>query len=208
MSNILRIAKKAQKNFQTGKEINFLFCDIQDRYITNIFNYKNVIEVAEDMAKASKILSLNQIVTLQGETDEVFGKTVPQISQHFDEKTQIFNKTKFAMLDENKLKSFDKDSIFVLLGIEAHVCVTQTALEILNNNLDVVIISDGVSSVKPGDRNRALRNLESMGAYVTTSQSFLYLLLQDYKHPQYKAILPIFKRQFTRDNKLLDEAKF
>jgi isochorismate hydrolase len=94
------------------------------------------------------------------------------------------------------------------MGIEAHVCVTQTALSILNKNLDLVVISDGVSSVHRGDRNRALRNLENMGAYVTTSQSFLFMLLQDSMHKSFKSLLPIFKRQFNRENKLLDDSKF
>jgi hypothetical protein len=47
-----------------------------------------------------------------------------------------------------------------------------------------------------------------MGAYVTTSQSFLFLLLQDAKNPLFKSLLPIFKNYAARESNLLDEAKF
>ena len=205
-NSLLQKVLKFQKNFQTGKPIHILFCDIQDKYLPKIYNYKDIISTSEDIAEASKLLNLNQIITEHKK--EIFGETIGEIKKHYYEKTQVLSKTRFSMVDEEMLKSHDKDSVYVLLGIEAHVCVTQTALSILDYGRELIILSDGVSSVNRGDRNVALRNLSNLGAYVTTSQSFLFLLLKDAKHPSFKFLLPILKRFSERENKLLNEAKF
>lgn len=205
-SKLIRTITRLQDNFSNKKTINILFCDIQDAYMPKIFNYKDVLNTAEDIAEASKILGLNQIVTEHKK--KIFGVTVPEIKNHFYENTNLFEKSRFAMLDEDMLSKQEKDSVYVLLGIEGHVCVTQTALNILKSERDLIVLSDGVSSVNSGDRNVALRNLRQMGAYITTSQSFIFLLLKDANHPSFKSILPILKRFTERENKLLNDAKF
>jgi hypothetical protein len=205
-SNLLKTIMKLQNNFINNKPINILFCDVQDKYINKIYNYKDVINTTEDIAEASKILQLNQIVTEHKK--DIFGVTIPEIRKHFYDKTILFEKTRFAMLDDEYLTKDDKEAVYVLLGIEGHVCITQTALNILKNDRDLIILSDGVSSANEGDRNVALKNLMNLGAYVTTSQSFLFLLLKDAKHPKFKSLLPILKRFSERDNKLLNAAKF
>jgi hypothetical protein len=200
-SNFLKIAQKVQYNFINKKPIYFLFCDIQDIYIKNIYRNEDVIAIANDIAEASKILDLNQIVTLQKES--VFGKIIPEIQENLNESAIVYEKSQFSMVEKNS-KWLDSDAVYVLLGMEAHICITQTAIDILSQGLDLVILADGVSSTKKGEREIALKNLENFGAYVTTSQSFLFLLIGDSKSPYFKRLLHIFKRQMTRDNYLIN----
>ncbi len=71
-----------------------------------------------------------------------------------------------------------------VLGIEAHVCVTQTALDLLAHGHTVYILADGVSSSHPGEASTALARLRSAGAVVTTSESWLFEVMGDANIPE------------------------
>ena len=81
----------------------------------------------------------------------------------------------------------------VLFGIEAHVCVQQTALDLLRLGYDVHVVADGTSSQNDSDRTFAFERLRQCGAFITTYESVLFQLLGDAKHPNFKAVQPIFK---------------
>ncbi len=72
-----------------------------------------------------------------------------------------------------------------IVGIETHICVTQTALDLLSEGHRVYIITDGVSSCHDGERGVALQRLRSEGAIVTSSESFLYECMGDASIPEY-----------------------
>ena len=67
----------------------------------------------------------------------------------------------------------------VVLGIEAHICVTQTTLDLLAHGHKVYVLADGVGSCNKEEVPIALRRLRQEGAVVTTSESFLYECLGD-----------------------------
>ena len=66
-----------------------------------------------------------------------------------------------------------------IVGIESHICVTQTALDLLADGHKVFVLADGVSSCNEGERGIALDRLRQEGATVTTSESFLYECMGD-----------------------------
>ena len=67
----------------------------------------------------------------------------------------------------------------IIVGIESHICVTQTALDLLRAGHKVYIIADGVSSCNKEEVPIALARLRSEGAVVTTSESFMYECVGD-----------------------------
>lgn len=205
-NNIIKSISKLQYNFNNNLDINVMFCDIQDKYINKVYCHKDITNTAQDIADASKILKLNQIVTEHKK--EVFGETIQEIKKHFNDKTKIYTKTRFPMLNEEMIDKEDKDAVYVLLGMETHICITQTAVELLKKDKNLFIIADGVTSANKGDRSIALKNLQNMGAIITTSQSFLFLLMQNSDNPYFKSILHILKAFSTRENILLNESQF
>lgn len=70
------------------------------------------------------------------------------------------------------------------MGIESHICVTQTTLDLLANGHKVYILADGVSSCNPQEIPIALARLRAAGAVVTTSESFLYECMGDASIPE------------------------
>jgi len=67
----------------------------------------------------------------------------------------------------------------IIVGIETHICVLQTSLDLIANGHRVWIVQDGVSSCNPEERGVALQRLRQEGARVTTSESVIYEMLGD-----------------------------
>jgi nicotinamidase-related amidase len=81
----------------------------------------------------------------------------------------------------------------VLCGIESHVCVQQTALDLLANNFQVNIPINAVSSRFEIDYNTSIRRLEKHGAEITTIESVLFELLENCKVPEFKFVSNLIK---------------
>jgi hypothetical protein len=84
-------------------------------------------------------------------------------------------------------------SEIAIVGIESHICVTQTALDLLGAGHRVYIIADGVSSTRREEIGIALARLRQAGAVVTTSESWLYELMGDAAIPEFKGIVSVVK---------------
>jgi len=100
--------------------------------------------------------------------------------------------------------NFSQDELFILLGVEAQICITHTSLTILESNRKLVLVVDAISSRHNGEREVALSNLKSCGAYLTTSEALMFLYLKDSKHKDFKNLLPLFKQD--RNTDLLNES--
>ena len=102
--------------------------------------------------------------------------------------TKIFPKTKFSMyLPE--VKSFVQEKgikTVILCGVETHVCVQQTAIDLLTDKIAVFVIADGCSSRSLTDRLYAFERLRQVGAIVTTHESVLFQLVGDKDHENFK----------------------
>ncbi|MCJ1316745.1 hypothetical protein MMC15_002066 [Xylographa vitiligo] len=82
----------------------------------------------------------------------------------------------------------------VIVGIEAHICVTQTALDLLARGHKVYVLADGVSSCNAEEVPIALRRLAREGAVVTTSEGFLYECMGDAAVEEFKAVAGLVKK--------------
>ena len=108
-------------------------------------------------------------------------------------------KTKFSMfvpevqnyLKQSKIKSA------VLFGIESHICVLQSCLDLLENGYQVYIIRDGISSCNQQEIPISVELMRKAGAIITTSESLMFQLVGDASHPKFKEISGLVK-----DNKM------
>jgi hypothetical protein len=87
----------------------------------------------------------------------------------------------------------DTPHIDLLDFSQAHVCVQQTALDLLMRDAHVHVVVDATSSQTTGDRNTAMQRMMDAGAKLTTAESVVFAVLQDAKHPNFKAISNLLK---------------
>ena len=137
---------------EKGKTV-FVMIDIQEKFVPVIHDINRVISNASVLLKASKILGIPLIVTEQ--YPQGLGKTVSDLDLKDNE---VIEKTCFSCFDSkefsDKLSSYNPQSV-VLFGIEAHVCILNTALEALNENLEVHVVADAISQ-EPLKTNKLL----------------------------------------------------
>ncbi|KAI9264797.1 Isochorismatase-like protein [Sporodiniella umbellata] len=187
----------------TPQTTSLFICDIQERFKGVIWEYPSVISIAQKMIKASKILDIPIVVTEQ--YTKAFGKTVSELD--ISNVAVCVEKTKFSMYLPEVVDCLSKKGTksIILLGIESHVCVLQTALEFIHNGYTVYVLSDGVSSQNSPEIDIAVARMRSAGAIITTSESVLFELVQDAKHDKFKSISGLVKEYmgFSKSNKLL-----
>lgn len=81
----------------------------------------------------------------------------------------------------------------ILVGIETHVCVYQTAVDLLESGHEVIVAADAVSSRAAENKTLALEEMRSAGATVLPTESILFALLRDAADPRFKELLKLIK---------------
>jgi nicotinamidase-related amidase len=93
----------------------------------------------------------------------------------------------------------------VIVGIESHICVTQTALDLLRDGHRVYVMADGVSSCNKEEVPIALARLRHEGATVCTSESWLYECVGDAGTPEFKEIIKVVKESGPSNKEVLQK---
>ncbi|XP_021950863.1 isochorismatase domain-containing protein 1-like [Folsomia candida] len=172
----------------------FFMCDMQEKFRPAMIHFDEIVSVAKKMVEVSKVMSIPLVVTEQ--YPRGLGKTVPDID--ISKALIVVSKTRFSMLvpDVERLLHSLCDGILesvVLFGIETHICVEQTAIELLSRNLKVHIIADACTSRNNADRLLALDRLRQIGCFVTTSETVIFKILQDKDNPKFAEIRHLVK---------------
>lgn len=100
-----------------------------------------------------------------------------------------------CMLDGNihdKINSYNKRNVIVA-GIEAHVCVFQTAMSLIAAGKNVIVISDAVASRRKHDWKAALGEMARAGAKIYPAETAAFILLEKAGTPEFKSLSPLFK---------------
>jgi nicotinamidase-related amidase len=146
-------------------------------------------ETFEDVAAAcGKLLSAARILELPRIVSEQYPKGLgPTVAEVGLEQEQPLEKTVFSAVRAEGFSLQGRDQAIVC-GIEAHVCVSQTALDLLDRGVQVHIPADAVGSRHRIDYDRGLERLERAGAIVSTVEAALFELLERAGTPEFKAI--------------------
>ncbi|KAL8742385.1 MAG: hypothetical protein Q9190_005124 [Brigantiaea leucoxantha] len=188
--NLLRMA-----GMQWSTNATQSICDIQDKFRGAIWEYPK---------SAGSALNIPVYATTQNSArlgplcHELFPPSTPR--PHFES-----DKTAFSMLipslREALVAASPNPYQIALVGIESHICVTQTALDLLAEGHQVYVLTDGVSSCNQHERTVALRRLAREGVIVTTSESWLYECMGDAGISEFKAVAGLVKetKESTRD---------
>lgn len=177
-----------------SSETAVFICDVQERFRPVIALYPAVIDTSRRMIKAANALSMPIIVTEQ--YPKALGNTVAELSEHLPPDTPIVPKTNFSMIVPDVVAALEaRPSVkkILMLGIETHVCVFQTTLDLIEKGYEVHVVCDGVSSQRLEDRGVALTRMAQSGAFMTTSEMVLFQMMKNTAHPAFKTISGLAK---------------
>lgn len=169
-----------------------LVVDVQDRLLPAIHEADQVVEAARRMVNAARVFELPILLTEQypaglGRTCQVLRDSLAGISPI--EKTR-FSGCVQAVTDS--LRDLSRPAVIVV-GIEAHVCVQQTVLDLLALGYKPYVCADAVGSRRPLDRDIALARMRQAGAVITTTESLTFELTAEAGTDTFRRILKIVK---------------
>lgn len=172
----------------------FLIIDIQEKLVKML--KENISETCKKNSKIliqiAKKLNIETVVTEQ--YPKGLGSTIEDLSDFFTNNTKIFEKTDFNALTTNGIKDIikEKENIFIF-GIETHICVFQTAINLLNENYNVFVIKDACASREKEEYKTSLNLMEKEGAKLITTEMVLFEMLKSSKHPLFKDLQGLIK---------------
>ena len=167
--------------------------DLQERLFPHIYENDQLLKNCIKLIEGFRMLEIPVIVSQQ--YSKGLGQTLPSITAKFAEFSFI-EKSSFSCTDEpvfmDKLQNLNRKNL-LLFGIETHVCVLQTAIDILKKDFCPVIITDCVGSRNLYDKTIALERLKQEGALVTTLESILLELARYAGNERFKTISALIK---------------
>ncbi len=163
-----------------------LVVDMQEKLLPKIMQAEEVIRNASFLVNAAKVLGVPVLGTEQ--YPKGLGPTVEPIRGML---TKVWEKQTFSAVGEGGALEYLKSDArikVVVAGIEAHICVMQTVLDLLNQGFHVFVCVDAVSSRYAIDVKIALKRMQQAGAILVTAESCVYEWLETAANPAFKEI--------------------
>ncbi len=191
-----------------------LLVDFQERLMPAMYLAEAVLANAQRLARAAALLQVPCVFTEQNASR--LGPTVEMLRQALPERAQRFHKMVFSAVEEGlgevlsppakpvagnarslpkhlqKPAAAARDQI-VLAGCEAHVCVLQTALDLLEEDLSVWVVVDACASRTERNRDAAFDRLAGAGVELVTTEMVLFEWLRGAEHPLFKQVQALVK---------------
>ena len=172
-----------------------LFClvDVQERLYPHVTNKD---EIEKNLITLVKGLIVHDVPFIVNEQyKKGIGETIPSLRELVDDYPH-FEKTTFSCCKNEStmdaIKAANK-KVVIVAGIETHVCVLQTCIDLLEAGLQPVLVTDCVTSRKQKDTDMAIQRLVQAGVIPTTYESLLFELTVNAKNPVFKEISSLVK---------------
>ena len=180
-----------------------LVIDVQEKLIGSISNAQSVVANIAALIKTAQIFHIPVLTTEQ----EKLGPTIPQLNDLLDrgDNPAPVIKSSFSCWPNSAfrqaLERMNRQRLLIT-GLESHICVSQTSLDLLANDYQLHVVADATSSYSVQDRQVALDRLSSQGAVLTTTEALIYELTATAQAPEFKKILQVVKDRRNTFSKL------
>jgi nicotinamidase-related amidase len=167
--------------------------DVQERLFPHVYEHQRVLARIDLLLYAANLLQIPLLLTEQypkglGGTIEEIRKALPQV--------QALEKMSFSCVAapgfRDQLFALKRDQI-VLAGIETHVCVAQTALDLASRGENVFVAADATASRRPLDAQIALQRMDRGGLTIMTAEAVVFEWLRRAGTEEFKSIQPKLK---------------
>lgn len=171
-----------------------LVIDFQEKLMPIMKDHETLGLTVAKLITGCRILGIPAIVTQQ--YSKGLGETVEVVRNAFLTGFEPVEKVTFSCCGEPAFTSAleaTKKKTVLISGIESHICVQQTVLDLLSSGYEVFVINDCISSRNNTDKKYAQRRMGDAGAVGTTCESALFELCVSAKAPEFKAISALVK---------------
>jgi nicotinamidase-related amidase len=167
--------------------------DVQGKLAQLMTDKETLFRNVKILIQAAKILEIPILWCQQ--VPAALGPTVPEIAELLTGAEPI-DKASFSCCGDEpfdaRLEALDRKQI-LLCGIETHVCIYQTAMDLFGLGREVTVLADAVSSRTVENKRIALDRLAGEGATIASTEMVLFELLRTAKHPQFRSIAKLVK---------------
>jgi nicotinamidase-related amidase len=167
--------------------------DIQGKLWNAMYDKEALLDNAQKLVKGMQVLGIPILLTEQNPAG--LGPTLTSLTQLMPE-VKPLSKFEFSCGKNRDFKralnSLNRRQILIC-GIESHVCVYQTTLDLLSEGFQVQVVADVVSSRSVRNRDIALMRMQSEGAKMTVTEMAIYELMQTAENPKFKEMLKVVK---------------
>lgn len=171
-----------------------LIVDMQEKVFASVDRGADILHTLCKLVQGFQILNLP---ILQSEQyPQGLGSTVEPLKTQLGSAYRPWIKSTFSCLDDPDFSNYAISLPYqqwIVVGIEAHICVLQTAKGLLKAGKQVVVLNDAITSRSIYDFSTAIAEMRDAGARISCAETVLFELLKDSKHPQFKSISDLIK---------------
>ena len=178
-----------------AQHLGLLLVDFQDPFLNAVPDRERLLKRTHFAIEAASLLGCSIAVTEQ--LPEKIGSTTATLKAILPAHTPLFEKTTFSAMDANGIDRWIQSNQIdhlLLIGLETSICIYQTAIQALGDDIGVTLLSDCISERRPEDREPVLKQLLANDANVLPSETIFYSLLGSANHPQFRKFTQIVKR--------------
>ena len=167
--------------------------DFQDNLFQVMQDKENLLDNAAKVIKGAKVFNIPIIITEQ--SPEKLGPTMPALARELSG-SETIGKESFSswanIKFREKLESASRRQA-IIMGIECHVCVYQTVLDLIDHGYSVHVVADAVSSRTKENSDTGLAAMKRAGAHLTSTEMVLFELVRSAGDAKFKEIYKIVK---------------
>jgi nicotinamidase-related amidase len=168
--------------------------DIQERLAGRMAERDKVVANARMLILAARRLEIPILVTEH--CPKIFGLTVPELAAVLDKSNAPVDKSYFGCADEpefmDRLKSAKRKQV-LMCGLETHICILQTCLQLLDRNYRIHVAADAVSSRHGEHKALSLDQMRQSGAIITCAEAAVFQFAGRAGTPEFKDLLNLIK---------------
>lgn len=180
-----------------ARSSQLLIINIQDKPVRAMPKQERDLMVSNTIRLSQAASQLEIPILLSEHYGKGLGKTLPEITEHLPKHVKAKDKLTFSCCTapgfEEELGQHEERKQIVIVGLEAHICVLQTASGLQQWGYQVFIVEDAITSRNILHRKNALRRMRQGGVHITNSESVAFEWLGDATRPDFKQISQLFR---------------
>ena len=178
--------------FLNSEETAFLLVDVQESLMKAVQERDKIETNMKLLLRLAQIIGIPVTVTTQNASR--LGPIIDSLTNLLLKEQKIYDKLVFSCLRVKPvLEEIQSKKTVVLFGVEAHICIFQTAMQALSAGYNVIVVSDAVSSRVIENKEAGLQRLREVGVILYSTEMVIYELLGEAGTDDFRAMLPYLK---------------